>query len=122
MAEVGKAYRQEVWNGLAKMSCLVATKRMTREWNLHRWKVNDLMMMDPRVDPRLKAKAMKADAVILILMKGTCPTEGPNSRLALERVKAELKASPLRAERRQAVPVCRQKANLERTSVRVTSR
>ena len=104
------------------MKCLVATKRMTREWNLHRWKVNDLMMMDPRVDPRRKAKAMKAEAMILNLMKGTCPTEGPNSRLALERVKAELKASPLRAERRQAVPVCRQKANLERTSMEAISR
>ena len=107
---------------MAKMRCLTATKRMTREWNLHRWKVNDLKLKEPRVDPRLMAKAMKAEAVILILMKGTCPTEGPNSRLALERVKAELKASPPRAERREAVPLCRRKANLEGTLTKVTSR
>ena len=122
VVEAGRAHRPETWSGLAKKRCPMAWKRVTREWTLHRLAVDDLKLMEPRVDPRLMAKAMKAEAVILILMKGTCPTEGPNSRLALERVKAELKASPLRAERREAVPVCRQKANLERTSVRATSR
>ena len=59
------------------------------------------MLKDPQVDPWVEAEA-RVDPLrkaILNMMEGTCPKEGPNSRLALERAKAELKASPPRAER-----------------------
>ena len=102
---------------MAKKKCLMATKRVTREWTLHRLAVDDLKLMEPRVDPRLMAKAMKAEALNLILMMKRLI-----SRMALEREKAALKASPLRAEGRQAVPVSRQKATLEGRPARVTSR
>ena len=35
----------------------MATKRKTREWELHRWKVDDLMLKDPQVGPWAEAEA-----------------------------------------------------------------
>ena len=100
---------------MAKKRCLKATKRVTREWTLHRLAVDDLKLMEPRVDPRwLMAKAMKAEALNLTLMMKRLI-----SRMALEREKAALKASPQRAEGQRAVPVSRQKVTLKGGAARM---
>ena len=78
----------------------------TREPELHRRTVDDRMMMYPQVDPWVEAEA-RVDPLRkarLNRMEDACPKKGPNSRLALDRVKAELKVSPPRAERWETVP------------------
>ena len=81
--------------------CRKAEECETREPELHRRKVDDRMMMCPQVDPWVEAEA-RVDPLRkarLNRMEEACPKKGPNSRLALERAMAELKASPPRAER-----------------------